>query len=55
MDLLIASDSGTAGTGRETILQLAAHDPVKIIFTGRNKTAANALISQCETNNVLMP
>lgn len=35
---------GTAGLGKETILALVQHNPEKIYFTGRNESAANALI-----------
>ena len=36
---------GTNGLGRETINQLAAHNPARIFFTGRNATAAEGTIS----------
>lgn len=36
---------GTAGLGRETILQLAAHHPSQIYFSGRSQSSADALIS----------
>ncbi len=37
---------GTAGLGAESIRVLAAHSPKHIYFTGRNVTAADALISE---------
>lgn len=37
--------TGTAGAGRSTILELATHNPVHILFTGRNEKAAGNIIS----------
>ncbi|CZR59372.1 related to oxidoreductase, short-chain dehydrogenase/reductase family [Phialocephala subalpina] len=37
---------GTAGVGKEAIIQLAKHSPKHIYFTGRNQKAADALVSE---------
>ncbi|KAF8849112.1 NAD(P)-binding protein [Acephala macrosclerotiorum] len=37
---------GTAGVGKEAIIQLAKHSPKHIYFTGRNTKAADALIAE---------
>ncbi|KAF1994838.1 short-chain dehydrogenase/ reductase-like protein [Amniculicola lignicola CBS 123094] len=42
---------GTAGLGMETVLQLAKHDPARIIFTGRNVSAADKTISAAKKVN----
>ncbi|KAF2113614.1 dehydrogenase with different specificitie [Lophiotrema nucula] len=42
---------GTAGVGRESVLQLAQHNPSRILFTGRNATAAQALIADVKAKN----
>lgn len=46
-----SSPSGTAGLGKETISQLAKHSPKHIYFTGRNKQAAEAVISEIKTTS----
>ena len=40
---------GTAGVGREAILQFAKHNPKHIYFTGRNASSANSLITSLST------
>lgn len=40
------SKTGTAGVGSGTVLELAAHNPAHILFTGRNAKAAEAVIAQ---------
>jgi NAD(P)-dependent dehydrogenase (short-subunit alcohol dehydrogenase family) len=42
----LSSRSGTAGVGREAIIQLAKHNPKRIYFTGRNAQAAETLITE---------
>ena len=42
---------GTNGLGKETVLYLAAHNPRKIIFTGRKQTAADAVIAECSSKH----
>ncbi|KAK8129570.1 hypothetical protein PG999_001950 [Apiospora kogelbergensis] len=37
---------GTAGVGKGTVLELAAHNPAHILFTGRNAKAADQVIAQ---------
>lgn len=37
---------GTAGVGKETVIQLAKHNPKHIYFTGRNAQAAEAIIAE---------
>jgi NAD(P)-dependent dehydrogenase (short-subunit alcohol dehydrogenase family) len=37
--------TGTAGIGKTTLLSLSKHNPRHIVFTGRNRTRANELIS----------
>ena len=39
-------ETGTAGVGSGTVLELAAHSPAHILFTGRNAKAAEAVIAQ---------
>jgi NAD(P)-dependent dehydrogenase (short-subunit alcohol dehydrogenase family) len=41
----LTPNAGTAGLGTESINAFAAHQPGHIYFTGRNATAANALIA----------
>lgn len=43
---VILITGGTAGVGRGTVLELAKHNPAHILFTGRNYTAADAVIAQ---------
>ncbi|KAL9095984.1 MAG: hypothetical protein Q9165_001982 [Trypethelium subeluteriae] len=43
---VILVTGGTAGVGRGTVLELAAHNPAHILFTGRNFKAADAVIAQ---------
>lgn len=40
---------GTAGVGKEAILELAKHNPKHIYFTGRNVEAAEAIITSCKS------
>jgi len=49
--LLIVSKSGTSGIGRESILQLAKHNPKHIYFTGRNTQAADAVITEAKSSS----
>ncbi|ORX92059.1 dehydrogenase with different specificitie [Clohesyomyces aquaticus] len=42
---------GTAGLGTETILQLSKHNPARILFTGRNTTAAENVIKSIRATN----
>ncbi|KAI4715146.1 uncharacterized protein J4E92_002063 [Alternaria infectoria] len=42
---------GTAGLGEESVRALAAHSPLHIYFTGRNVTAANALIADIKAKH----
>ncbi|KAF2973289.1 hypothetical protein GQX73_g402 [Xylaria multiplex] len=37
---------GTAGVGSGTVLELAAHNPAHILFTGRNAKAAESIIAR---------
>ncbi|KAF2241544.1 dehydrogenase with different specificitie [Trematosphaeria pertusa] len=46
---VILITGGTAGLGTETILQLAKHNPARIIFTGRNAAAAEAVIQSVKS------
>ncbi|KAM0718969.1 hypothetical protein Q7P37_006041 [Cladosporium fusiforme] len=46
---------GTAGLGRETILNLAAHSPAHIYFSGRSQTSADALIATLKTTHPSQP
>ncbi|KAF3770269.1 NAD(P)-binding protein [Cryphonectria parasitica EP155] len=52
---IILITGGTSGIGRETVLALARHDPSHIYFTGRNATAATAIISQARDLNTTSP
>ena len=47
--------TGTNGLGKETVLFLAAHSPNKIIFTGRQRAAADELISECRVKFPKVP
>jgi len=47
---VILITGGTNGLGRETVLNLVAHLPARIIFTGRNKKAADELIAKCKAD-----
>lgn len=40
---------GTAGVGKEAILELAKHNPKHIYFTGRNTQAADYVIASCKS------
>lgn len=42
---------GTAGLGSESIKALVRHDPEYVYFTGRNTTAADALISELKQSH----
>jgi NAD(P)-dependent dehydrogenase (short-subunit alcohol dehydrogenase family) len=42
----VLTKTGTAGIGKTTILSLCAHNPRHIVFTGRNRTRANEVISE---------
>jgi NAD(P)-dependent dehydrogenase (short-subunit alcohol dehydrogenase family) len=44
-DKVVCVTGGTAGLGRETIFNLAAHNPSHIYFSGRSQSSADALIS----------
>lgn len=46
---------GTAGLGKESVEALAKHEPAHIYFTGRNATAAQAIISNIAENNPSVP
>ncbi|KAF2191683.1 oxidoreductase [Zopfia rhizophila CBS 207.26] len=48
---VILITGGTAGLGTETILQLSKHNPSRILFTGRNTTAANKVIETTKAIN----
>lgn len=54
-DKVILITGGTAGLGRETILNLAAHSPSHIYFTGRSQTSADALIAHVKTTHPSVP
>jgi NAD(P)-dependent dehydrogenase (short-subunit alcohol dehydrogenase family) len=45
----LISSAGTAGLGYESIKAFAAHQPTHIYFTGRNVSAANALITEVKS------
>ena len=49
MNFSLTEHAGTNGLGKQTILTLAQHTPQHIIFTGRNSTAANEIISQAKS------
>ena len=42
---------GTAGLGHQTILTLAPHNPSRILFTGRNTSAAKSVIESTKALN----
>ncbi|KAI0377724.1 NAD(P)-binding protein [Hypomontagnella monticulosa] len=42
---------GTSGIGKETIFFLAAHNPARIYFTGRNETAAAEVIAAAKAKS----
>ena len=46
--LRLSSNLGTAGLGAETVINLAAHNPKHIYFTGRNRGKANELIAKVQ-------
>ncbi|KAI4636976.1 hypothetical protein J4E93_010766 [Alternaria ventricosa] len=48
---VILVTGGTAGLGEESVRALAAHSPLHIYFTGRNVTAANALIADIKAKH----
>ncbi|KAH7384200.1 hypothetical protein DE146DRAFT_217888 [Phaeosphaeria sp. MPI-PUGE-AT-0046c] len=48
---IILVSGGTAGLGSESIKALLGHDPGHIYFTGRNATAAEALISEVKQSH----
>jgi NAD(P)-dependent dehydrogenase (short-subunit alcohol dehydrogenase family) len=45
----LISNTGTAGLGSESIRAFAVHQPAHIYFTGRNISAANALITEVKS------
>jgi len=51
VDILLTVILGTAGLGEESVRALAAHSPLHIYFTGRNVTAANALITNIKAKH----
>ncbi|CAO2655315.1 Nn.00g103790.m01.CDS01 [Neocucurbitaria sp. VM-36] len=48
---VILVTGGTAGLGAASVQAFAAHNPTHIYFTGRNISAANALISEVEAKH----
>ncbi|KAE9365466.1 NAD(P)-binding protein [Stipitochalara longipes BDJ] len=46
---VILLTGGTAGVGKEAVLELAKHSPKHIYFTGRNAQAAEAVITACKS------
>lgn len=45
---VIVVTGATSGIGKETLLYLATHSPAQLIFTGRNNTTAEKVISSIE-------
>ena len=43
--------TGTAGLGRESVIDFAAHNPTHIYFTGRNASAASSLIAELQSTH----
>ncbi|KAH8648983.1 hypothetical protein BGZ60DRAFT_422770 [Tricladium varicosporioides] len=52
---VILITGGTAGLGHASVVALAKHNPEHIYFTGRNTTAADALISLLRSTNPDVP
>lgn len=48
---VILLTGGTGGVGKQAVLQLAAHNPSQIFFTGRNKSAAESIISSAASSS----
>ncbi|KUJ19729.1 oxidoreductase [Mollisia scopiformis] len=46
--LVTGGNSGTAGVGKEALIQLSKHNPKRIYFTGRNTSSANTLIASLQ-------
>ena len=46
---------GTAGLGRETILNLIKHEPARIYFSGRSQASANKLIAEAQETHPSVP
>ncbi|GAB7350122.1 hypothetical protein MBLNU459_g0786t1 [Dothideomycetes sp. NU459] len=44
----------TSGLGRETLFYLSTHSPKRIIFTGRNETVAQEIVSGLESRDAAM-
>ncbi|KAM4063904.1 short chain dehydrogenase [Hirsutella rhossiliensis] len=44
---VILVTGGTGGIGKHTVVELAKHAPAHIFFTGRNRTAADAVVAEC--------
>ncbi|KAF7331488.1 Short-chain dehydrogenase/reductase family protein [Mycena kentingensis (nom. inval.)] len=48
---VILITGGTAGIGRESVLELARHGPAKIYFTGRNAAQAAAILDETSSSS----
>lgn len=49
---VILITGGTAGLGRETLLSLAAHNPSRILFTGRSQSSADEVLQEIRTRDL---
>lgn len=52
---VIVITGGTAGLGRATVLSLAAHQPERIIFTGRSQTSAEDVVRDTTSKHPGVP
>ncbi|KAJ6443592.1 calpain family cysteine protease [Purpureocillium lavendulum] len=46
-EAVVVVTGGTAGLGRETVLELARHAPRHVFFTGRDRAAGASLVAAC--------